>query len=74
MKLVGDYELELSEWDRRQGLAPKLLAQAKKRASMIAVENQNPNLTTNETQFLRGVFAEIQSLVEILEQAGVSHE
>jgi hypothetical protein len=71
--MITPYEFELSEWDRTKGIAPILLTQAKKRAILVASENQNPDLTTNQTQFFRGIYAELMSLIEALEKAGVSH-
>jgi hypothetical protein len=71
--MITGYEFQLTEWDRTKGLGPELLAQAKKRAILVCKENQNPDLTTNQTQFFRGIYAELASLIEALEKAGVSH-
>lgn len=70
---MNQYRFELSEWDKTKGIGPQILTQARERAMLVAMENQNPALTTNETQFYRGVYAEIMSLVEVLEKAGVSN-
>jgi len=70
--MITEYEFRLTEYEKANGVAPQLLTQAKSRARMVAMGTMQPNLTEAETALRRGVYKEIQSLIAVLEKAGVS--
>jgi hypothetical protein len=66
-----EYKLEFTEWDKSNGIAPKLLTIARARAKLITEKTMQQGNTQAQADFNRGVYSELKSLIKSLEDAGV---